>query len=40
MTCNMGSEKKRSCETQLVMMIDDLVRNASAGKQTDVNYTP
>ena len=32
MTCNMGLEKK----TQLVMMIDDLARNASAGKQTDV----
>ena len=31
-----GFREKRSCETQLVMMIDDLARNASAGKQTDV----
>ena len=31
-----GFREKRSCETQLVMMIDDLARNASAGIQTDV----
>ena len=31
-----GFIENRSCETQLVMMIDDLARNASAGKQTDV----
>ena len=28
--------EKRSCETRLVMMIEDLARNASAGKRTDV----
>ena len=28
--------EKRSCETQLVMMIEDLARNVSAGNQTDV----
>ena len=31
-----GFKEKKSCETQLVMMIDDLARDASAGKQTDV----
>ena len=31
-----GFREKRSCETQLVMMIGDLARNASAGNQTDV----
>ena len=31
-----GFREKRSCETQLVMMIDELARNASAEKQTDV----
>ena len=31
-----GFREKRSCETQLLMMIDDLARNATAGKQTDV----
>ena len=31
-----GFREKRSCETQLVMMIEDLVRNASAGDLTDV----
>ena len=25
-----------SCETQLIMLIEDLVRNASVGKQTDI----
>ena len=36
MTRSMLSEKKRYCETQHVMMIEDLARNASAGNQTDV----
>ena len=31
-----GFKEKRSCETQPVMMIDDLAQNASAGNQTDV----
>ena len=34
-----GFREKRSCETQLVMMIEDLARNASAGNQTDVIYS-
>ena len=31
-----GCREKRSCETQLIMLIEDLVRNASVGKQTDI----
>ncbi|MEW8546320.1 MAG: reverse transcriptase family protein, partial [Candidatus Thiodiazotropha sp.] len=31
-----GFREKRSCETQLVMLIEDLARNASVGKQTDI----
>ena len=31
-----GFRENRSCATQLAMMSDDLVRNARAGKQTDV----
>ena len=31
-----GFREKRSCETQLVMMIEDLARNANGRKQTDV----
>ena len=31
-----GFREKRSCETQLVMMVEDLARNANVGKQTDV----
>ena len=31
-----GFRKKRSCETQLFMMIENLARNASAGNQTNV----
>ena len=31
-----GFREKRSCETQLIMLIEDLVRNASVGKQTDI----
>ena len=30
-----GFREKRSCETQLVMMIEDLARNVSAENQTD-----
>ena len=36
MIYNMGFQKKRSCETQLTMLFEDLARNASAGKQTDL----
>ena len=28
--------EKRSCETQLTMLVEDLVRNVSKGKQTDL----
>ena len=31
-----GFREKRSCETQLIMLVEDLARNASKGKQTDV----
>ena len=31
-----GFREKGSCETKLVMMIEDLARNASAGNQTDL----
>ena len=31
-----GFREKRSCETQLTMLFEDLARNASAGKQTDL----
>ena len=31
-----GFREERSCKTQLVMMIADIARNASAGRQTDV----
>ena len=31
-----GFREKRSCETQLIMLIEDLARNVSAGKQTDI----
>lgn len=36
MISNMDFEKKRSCETQLTMMVEELARNACAGKQTDL----
>ena len=36
MISNMASEKKRSCDTQLIMLFQDLARNTSAGKQTDL----
>ena len=32
----LGFREKRSCETQLVMMVEDLARNANVGKQTDI----
>ena len=31
-----GFREKRSCETQLIMLFESLVRNTSAGKQTDL----
>ena len=31
-----GFREKRSCETQLIMLIEDLARNASVSKQTDI----
>ena len=31
-----GFREKRSCETQLTMMVEELARNACAGKQTDL----
>ena len=30
-----GFREKRSCETQLIMLVEDLARNAGLGKQTD-----
>ena len=31
-----GFRSKRSCETQLVMLLEDLLRNTTEGKQTDL----
>ena len=31
-----GFREKRSCETQLIMLTEDLARSASVGKQTDI----
>ena len=31
-----GFREKRSCETQLIMLVEDLARNAGLGKQTDL----
>ena len=31
-----GFREKRSCETKLIMLIEDLARSASVGKQTDI----
>ena len=31
-----GFREKRSCETQLTMLVEDLARNVSKGKQTDL----
>ena len=36
MISNIGFREKRSCETQLVMLVEDLARNASNGRQTDL----
>ena len=36
MTYSMASLEKRSCETQLIMLIEDLARSAVVGKQTDI----
>ena len=33
-----GFREKRSCETQLIRLIEDLARNASVGKQTDIIF--
>ena len=33
-----GFREKRSCKTQLVMLIEDLSRNQHSGKQTDVIF--
>ena len=31
-----GFQKKRSCKTQLIVLVEDLARNAGFGKQTDL----
>ena len=31
-----GFREKRSCETQLTMLVEELARSASVGKQTDL----
>ena len=31
-----GFRVKRSCETQLIMLVEDLARHAGLGKQTDL----
>ena len=31
-----GFREKRSCETQLIMLVEDLARNAGLWKQTDL----
>ena len=36
MISNMDFENKRSCETQLTVIVEELARNACAGKQTDL----
>ena len=36
MNLNMGFAKKRSCETQLIQLVEDLGRQLSLGKQTDL----
>ena len=33
-----GFRERRSCETQFIMLIEDLARNASWGKQTDIIF--
>ena len=32
-----GFKEKRSCDTQLTMLVEDLARNLSTGKKTDAN---
>ena len=34
--CSMDSEKKRSCEVQLIMLIDEIAKTMQIGKQTDI----
>ena len=36
MIYSMDSEKMRSCETQLIMLVDELAKNMHKGKQTDL----
>ena len=31
-----GFREKRSCETQLVMLVDEIAKNMQTGKQTDL----
>ena len=31
-----GFRERRSCETQLIMLVEDLTRKANKGKQTDL----
>ena len=31
-----GFQEKRSCETQLIVLIDELAKNMQMGKQTDL----
>ena len=31
-----GFREKRSCETQLIQLVEDLARNINSGKQTDL----
>ena len=31
-----GSRERRSCETQLIQLVEELVRNTSQGRQTDL----
>ena len=36
MNSSMANIERRSCETRLIMLIEDLARNASLGKQIDI----
>ena len=36
MISSMAFGRKRSCETQLIMLVEDLARNAVFGKQTNL----
>ena len=33
-----GFRERRSCETQLVSLVEDLARKSSQGKQTDLRW--